>query len=89
MLDFIQGEEKKMNNEIKSQDDLNKQGRESDVLIATINKCQELEQENERLNKKLKIAVAALKEYATIQTYDWIDSQSVAKKALNDIDEVK
>lgn len=43
-----------MNNEIKSQDDLGTQGRESDVLIATITKCQELEQENESLKNKIK-----------------------------------
>lgn len=48
-----------------------------------------LKGENARLNKKLEIAVAALKKYAKTPTHDWIDSQSVAKKALNDIDEVK
>ena len=48
-----------------------------------------LKKENAILNKKLEIAVATLKEYAIIQTHDWIDSQSVAKKALTEIDEVK
>lgn len=48
-----------------------------------------LGEENEALKKKLKIAIDALKEYETIKTYDWIDSQSVAKKALFKIDEVK
>ena len=50
-----------MNNEIKSQDDLNTQGSESDVLIATIMKCQELvkkkvelENENKRLRELIK-----------------------------------
>ena len=50
-----------MNSEIKSQDDLNTQGRESDVLIATIMKCLELvkekvklENENARLKELLK-----------------------------------
>lgn len=49
---------------------------------------QALKEENARLNKKLEIAVAALKEYATMPTYDWIDSQMVAKKALTEINEV-
>lgn len=47
--------------DIKSQDDLNAQGRETDVLIATIMKCQELvkekvelENENKRLKELLK-----------------------------------
>lgn len=51
-----------MNNEIKSQDDLNTQGRETDVLIATLNKCHELvkknvelENENKELRKKIHI----------------------------------
>lgn len=50
-----------MNNEIKSQDDLNRQGRESDVLIATIMKCQELVRKNVELeneNKRLKEMVS-------------------------------
>lgn len=41
----------------KSADDLNKQKRESDVLIAAVEKC-------EKLEKQLKIAVEALKKYA-------------------------
>ena len=45
--------------------------------------------ENEKLNKKLEIAVASLKKYAATPTHDWIDSQSVAKKALTKIDEVE
>ena len=36
-----------------SADDLNRQGRQSDVIIATIEKC-------ERLEKQLKIAIEAL-----------------------------
>ena len=37
----------------KSADDLNKQGRQSDVIIATIEKC-------ERLEKQLKLAIEGL-----------------------------
>ena len=44
--------------EPKSADDLNKQGRQSDVLIKALDKC-------EKLEKKLEIAVKALEEYAT------------------------
>ena len=52
--------------EIKSQDDLNAQGREADVLIATIMKCQELVKEKVELeneNKDLKEQLAEHKEY--------------------------
>ena len=42
--------------EPKSADDLNKQERQSDVLISTIEKC-------EKLEKQLKIAVKALEFY--------------------------
>lgn len=44
--------------EPKSADNMNKQERQSDVLISTIEKCEILE-------KKLKIAIEALEEYAT------------------------
>ena len=44
--------------EPKSEDDLNEQGRQSEVLISTIEKC-------ERFKKKLDIAVKALEEYTT------------------------
>ena len=40
-------------NEITSADDLNEQGRKSDVLVAALEKC-------EKLEKQLKIAVEAL-----------------------------
>lgn len=42
---------------VKSQDDLNEQGRQSDVLIKAIEKC-------EKLEKQLKIAVEGLNIYA-------------------------
>lgn len=44
-------------NEITSADDLNKQGRKSNVLIKALEKC-------EKLEKQLKIAVECLEEYA-------------------------
>lgn len=50
--------------EIKSQDDLNKQGRESDVLISAIERC-------ERLEKALYVAVCTLETYA--DTQNWRD----------------
>ena len=45
---------------IKSADDLNEQGRQSEVLIKAIEKC-------EKLEKQLKIAVECLKEYANCE----------------------
>lgn len=59
------------------------------AAVPSYNEVQALKEENARLNKKLEIAVFALKQYATTPTYDWIDSQMVAKKALTQIDEVK
>ena len=47
-----------------------------------------LEEENEALKKKLEIAIDALKEYAVTPTYNWIDSQMCAKRALAKINEV-
>lgn len=38
---------------IKSQDDLNVQGRKSEVLIEALKKCQELEAENKALKEKV------------------------------------
>jgi hypothetical protein len=49
--------------EIKSQDDLNAQGRQSDVLIKAIEKC-------EKLEKQLKIAESWLREIGnSVDTY--------------------
>lgn len=59
---------------IKSADDLNEQKRESDVLIAAIDKC-------ERLEKQLKIAVNGLEHYASTANF--------AKKVLNKIKELE
>lgn len=39
---------------IGSQDDLNEQGRQSEVLIAALEKCERLEQENQQLKELLK-----------------------------------
>ena len=47
--------------EPKSADDLNKQERQSEVLISTIEKC-------ERLEKKLEIAIKALESLRTKKT---------------------
>lgn len=40
----------------------------------------------ELLQKKLDIAVKALKEYEITETHDWIDSRIIAQKALKEID---
>lgn len=58
----------------KSADDLNKQERQSDVLISTIEKC-------ERLEKQLNIAVKALEEYTTFCRHP-------AEEALKDIKQI-
>lgn len=47
--------------EIKSQDELTEQGRQSEVLIKAIEKC-------EKLEKQLKIAVDALEDIAFCKT---------------------
>ena len=47
--------------EPKSADDLNKQGRQSDVLIKAIERC-------EKLEKQLKIAIKALESLRTKKT---------------------
>lgn len=67
--------------EPKSADDLNKQERQSDVLISAIELC-------EKLEKQLEIAVKALEKYANTPTYDWIDSQKAAQEALAKIKEL-
>lgn len=75
--------------EPKSADDLNKQERQSDVLISTIEKC-------EMLEKQLKIAVEALEVYADSRTWDcccrnqcaYVDGFEAAE-ALAKIKEIK
>ena len=63
--------------EPKSADDLNEQGRQSDVLISTIERC-------EKLEKQLKIAKKCLKEYAVFKCKDsWF-----AETALEQIKEL-
>lgn len=49
--------------EPKSADDLNKQERQSEVLVAALDKC-------EKLEKQLNIAVKALEEYANSDNWD-------------------
>ena len=68
---------------IKSADDLNEQRRQSEVLIAAIERC-------ERLEKQLKMAIEALRLYSnlrgdrTVTGYEYI-----AKEALAKIKEIK
>lgn len=53
-------------NTVKSQDELNEGGRKSDVLVATLEKC-------ERLQKQLDIAKSYLNERADKDKYaDWV-----------------
>lgn len=80
-----------------SADDLNKQGRQSDVLVAALEKC-------EKLEKQLKIAVEALTDYAKEDWWnDAVDCYNnryakgafedygyiAAQKALKQIKEIK
>lgn len=60
-------------NTVKSQHELNDGKRSSDVLLATIAKC-------ERLQKQLDIAVKALKEYGVYRCKDsWFAEQALAE----------
>lgn len=45
---------------IKSQDDLNEQGRQSDVLIKALEKCRELEQTVQGLEAELSEVISVL-----------------------------
>ena len=66
----------------KSADDLNKQGRESEVLVSALEKC-------EKLEKQLKIASECLGLYAA--KLNWIDNSLthyLAEDALNQIKEL-
>ena len=57
-------------NTVKSQDDINEGGRKSDVLVATLEKC-------ERLQKQLEIAIKALEDVATFMTCDEVEIQEI------------
>lgn len=58
-------------NTVKSQHELtNEGGRKSDVLVATLEKC-------ERLQKQLAIAVKALEDVATFMTCDEVEIQEI------------
>ena len=73
------------------------------VPVPSYDDCNELKQDNKylksgietrdnqikQLEKKLEIATNALKEYAEIETHDWVDSQVVAKRALKEMEGVK
>ena len=52
---------------------------ECDRLLA---ENKQLVNKTDKLEKKLEITKKALERYSTTETYDWIDSQLVAKKAL-------
>lgn len=66
----------------KSADDLNKQERQSDVLIAAIERC-------EMLEKQLEIAVKALRLYSNLRGDGTVSNyESVAKSALKEIKEL-
>ena len=68
--------------EPKSADDLNKQERQSDVLIKAIEKC-------ERLEKQLEIAVKALRLYSNLRGDGTVSNyESVAKSAVKEIKEL-
>lgn len=57
---------------IKSQDDLNVQGRKSEVLIEALKKCQELEKENKELKEivcKLKGMLSVYRISGNVSTY--------------------
>ena len=51
---------------IGSQDDLNEQGRQSDVLIKAIEKCEKLEKENQQLKELLLECGKQLYEYSDV-----------------------
>jgi hypothetical protein len=77
---------------IKSQDDLNTCNdghRSSDVLVATIEKCEKLEAENKRLKRQLEIALLELN-WAVVEV--GTSAQSFAEcvnKTLSDIKELE
>ena len=45
--------------------------------------------ENMNLKRKLEIATKALEKYTETETYDWVDAQVVAQKALKEMEGVK
>lgn len=62
--------------DIKSQDDLNAQGRETDVLIATLTKCQDIVRKNVELENENKRIKELLKECKNIVAHDcWQEAQ--------------
>lgn len=65
---------------IGSQDDLNEQGRKSDVLIKAIEKC-------EKLEKQLKIARECLGFYAA--KLNWLDNSLTHHLAENALEQIK
>ena len=57
--------------------------------VPSYDEYKELVSKTELLEKKLEIANKALKEYAETETYDWIDSREVARKALKEMEGVR
>lgn len=68
----------------KSADDLNKQGRESDVLVSALEKCEKLEQEVKQLKGLLKECQEIIEWYKADCGYKDLPTESVLTK----IDEV-
>ena len=66
-------------NEITSADDLNKQGRKSDVLVAELEKC-------EKLEKQLNIAVEGLEEIITAYRMTPITRAELLLKQIKELD---
>ena len=77
---------------IKSQDELNTCNdghRSSDVLVATIEKCENLEEENKRLKRQLEIALLELK-WAVVEVSTSAQSfTQCVNKTLSDIKELE
>lgn len=70
--------------DIKSQDDLNKQGREIDVLITTLTKCQEIVKKNVELENENKRLKELLKECYTV-----VDTRMLNLRGLYNTDNLE
>lgn len=70
---------KEYQNEITSADDLNKQGRKSDVLVAALEKC-------EKLEKQLNIAVEGLEEIITAYRMTPITRAELLLKQIKELE---
>lgn len=70
--------------DIKSQDALNAQGRETDVLIATLNKCQDIVRKNVELENENKRIKELLKECYTV-----VDTRMLNLRGLYNTDNLE